>query len=153
LQPLPTALSFLRRSARYVATFGWLLRQQFLAAPWLLVVTIGSGLAHRLGNIVVLFATVKCALWLLKPDVLPRPIATLFGSFVGTPEFVALLLIIPPILVVCAAVAGIVFAKSRIEVIVRCGDAIALAEARRRIGEAATRETTPQTAQDMAIQI
>ena len=153
MQPLPTARSFFRRSSRYAKAFLWLLKQQFKASPGAFVLTILSGLANRLGSIVVFITTVKCGLWLLKPESVPKPVAQLFGNVAGSSEFIGGLLIIPTIVVVCVALSGVVYSKVRMRVVARCGDAIAVEDGRRKIvaeAEALSgRERPPQAVRSL----
>ena len=136
--PLPSALSLFRRTTRYARSFWWLLVQQYKAAPGAFVVTLLTGLLNKLGSVVVFIVTVKCSLWLLKPESIPTRVADFMGAFKGSTEFVGLLLALPPFVVISVALAGVLFARARMRVVVYAGDAIALAEGRKRIAEHST---------------
>jgi hypothetical protein len=97
------------------------------------VLTILSGLISRLGTILIFMATVKCALWLLKPEAIPHRVVHIVDRFIGHSEFVGMLLLVPPVLAVCVAIASVVYAKARMRVVIACGDGIAITEGRKRV--------------------
>ncbi|HEX2841171.1 hypothetical protein [Hyphomicrobium sp.] len=134
MQPVPTVLSTLRRSSRYLSTFGWLLRHQIRSAKWQLLAAVAFGVASRLGSIVVLMATIKCALWLLKPETMPGLLTTHFPQLVATPAFVIFLICIPSILLLLASVASNLHTRLRTQVAAKCGTTIALEQSSRLFG-------------------
>ncbi len=129
VQPIPTVLSALTRSSRYLSTFGWLMRHQFQSAKWQLVGAVACGVAGRLGSILVLMATIKCALWLLKPETMPSLLTTHFPHLIATPAFVMFLICIPSILLMLASLANAIHIRLRIQVAAKCGTTIALEQA------------------------
>lgn len=69
-----------QRMLRYADTIGWLLVHQIRSGPWLYIVTLVTGITSKLGNIIVLAITIKCAHWLLIPTEVPEKIRILFSS-------------------------------------------------------------------------
>lgn len=73
MQPgVSTTMSrMVERCRRYVSVWRWLLGCNFRTEPWLLVATIIFGVGGRLGTLVGFALAVKCAAFILKPELIP----------------------------------------------------------------------------------
>jgi len=131
------------RGVRYVSTFWWLLRNQWASGRWLFMGVMVSGLVQRLGEIIVMIATVKCISWLFKPHSIPNIVQTLIPLDPQGAGFHSLMLIIPASFVMVLTIGGLAFEKFQTVLITRCADRIATAELQARMQGLAQSGTAP----------
>lgn len=97
----------LERCRRYVSVWRWLLGCNLRAEPRLLVATIIFGMGGRLGTLVGFALAVKCAVFILKPELIPAIIEPHLPE--NRRHLFLLLAMIPGLAFVGGAIAQILF--------------------------------------------
>ncbi|MEZ5922802.1 MAG: hypothetical protein R3D57_00285 [Hyphomicrobiaceae bacterium] len=90
-----SARSTIERGARYLRTYWWLWQQQAIAGRRLFLLAVFFGLVSRFGHLIVLVVSMKCALWLLRPNTLPAAMTGVLPGGADSPLVVPILFSMP----------------------------------------------------------
>lgn len=100
----------LDRCRRYVSVWRWVLGRNLQAAPRLLLMTIAFGMGGRLGTLIGFALSVKCAAFILKPELIPSVLEPHLPQ--DHSHLVLLLAMIPGLAFVGGALAQILYNSS-----------------------------------------
>ncbi len=60
------------RFLNYIGVWYWLVKRNIAAAPKVFAITIFFGICSRFGMLISFFLTIRCATWILNPDLISR---------------------------------------------------------------------------------